>query len=192
MLSKIDTHAADAAARIGQEYKASPRICGVIATHAGQIQELDDALWQLATERYLDVTVDSVYYEAVGIQLDVIGSILAESRGAMTDDEYRLVLKAKIRLIKSSGTVEELVAIFHALFPLATITVTTRPPAYVSVHVSGVITATEGAIGRRMCRQGRAAGVHGSFRWQEDATAALFTLDTGPGLDVGHLAGSGV
>lgn len=193
-LSYIDDHVDQALARCAQQYKQSTRLLGLLEAVVDQVQALDDAFWQLATERYLftDAEIGSVTvnYEAVGVQLNVIGRILGEDRANLTDDQYRLVLKGKIRILRSSGTAEELVSIFHALFPDAVPTVTTRLPAYVSVQIDDPITATEAAIGSRFLRQGRAAGVHGSFRWQQSATAGLFQFDSGPGFDLGKLAGS--
>jgi hypothetical protein len=194
MLSKIDNHAELAIGRVAEEYKQSTGLLGIIEAWADQTQEADDAIWQLATERYLysdaDIGDVTVNYEATGRQLDVLGRLLGESRGSMTDAQYRLLLKAKVRLIKSSGTTENLLSIFHALLPDATPECVTRPPSYVSVRIDDPITADEAYIGSRLLREGRGGGVYGSFRWQQSETALLFKFDSGPGFDQGVLAGS--
>jgi hypothetical protein len=185
MLAKIDNHAELALARVAEQYKNSTRLRGLIESVADQAQEIDDALWQLATERYLHSDAEiggaTVNYEAVGEQLDVIGRILDESRGAFTDDEYRLVLKGKIKVLKSSGTAEELIAIFYAVEPDSTITVRTDPPAYVVVILSDPITATEASVYVRFIRDGRAAGVAGTLEWQECVDASCLTLSDAAG-----------
>jgi hypothetical protein len=180
MLSKIDNHAELALARVAEQYKKSTRINGIIESVADQWQEVDDALWQLATERYLfsdaEIGGVTVNYEAEGVQLDVIGALLDETRGAYSDDEYRLILKGKIKLLKSSGTAENLIDIFATCEPDATITVQTWPPAYVTVTLSDVITATDAGVYVRFIRDGRAAGVAGTLLWQETADAGCLIL----------------
>ena len=180
MLSKVDNHAELALARVAEQYKGSTRITGIIESVADQWQEVDDALWQLATERYLfsDAEIGglTVNYEAEGDQLDVIGRLLGETRGSYTDAEYRLILKGKIKVLRSSGTAENLIDIFATCEPDATITVKTWPPAYVTVTLSDPITATDAGVYVRFIREGRAAGVEGTVEWQECADAACLTL----------------
>lgn len=179
-LSFIDDHSAQALARVAQEYKQSTRLLGIIESVVDNWQELDNAFWQLATERYLftDVEIDqtTVNYEAEGVQLDVIGRILGLDRAALTDDEYRLALKAKIKVIHSSGTGEELIDIFATVEPDATVTVATEPPAYVTVTLSDPVTAAEAYLYRSFLRDGRAAGVAGTLLWQESSDATCLTL----------------
>jgi len=192
-LFPILTHADDAHERLAQMYRDKPILEGILAAVCAEVQEIENAIWQLASERgivllYLDG--DPQFSEAVGHQLDVVGKILNLTRGSMTDAEYRLALRAQIRVLKSSGTVEELIAVFVCVEPDALITVTTRPPAYFSLHLSEPITATEAALYRSFLRRARAGGVYGSLRWQQSATAGLFQFDSGPGFDQGKLAGS--
>lgn len=183
--SRITDHVEQALARLAQQYKDKPLIAGMIEALADQFQDLDDAAWQLATECYLYTDAEigggaTVYYEAEGEQLDVLGVILGEAREALSDADYRLTLRAKVKLNHSSGTTENLLAIFHALIPTLAlgevITVTTWPPAYVTLTVPVVITAAEALIYRRFLREGRAAGVQGLLLWQESADANTLIL----------------
>lgn len=209
--TRITDHIDQALARLAQQYKDKPLIVGMIEALTDQFQDLDDAAWQLATECYLYNDAElgggaTVYYEAEGEQLDVIGAIIGEPRGALTDDEYRLVLRARTKLNRSSGTAENLIDIFHALLPTALITVQTWPPAYVTLTISTVVTAAEALLYRRFLREGRAAGVAGTLLWQEgdDAHCFIFSdaaaypeTDTNTGLGDatdpdagGHLTGA--
>lgn len=180
-LSYIDTHAEDALARVATQYKDSTRLKGLIEVNADQWQLIDDALWQLATERYLysdaeinDVTVN---YVAVGEQLDVLGRILGLTRQNMADDDYRAALKAQVKVLHSSGTAEELIGVFHCVEPDATITITDYPPACFTLTLSDPITVPESAVYLKFIRRARAAGVRGILCWQhvEDSNSLILS-----------------
>jgi hypothetical protein len=181
-LEYIDNHVELADARIAEQYKANTHLVGIIDANAEQWQEADDALWQLATERYLysDAEIGSVTvnYEAVGEQLDVLGRILGLTRQNLTDDQYRLMLKAQVKLLRCSGTGEELIAVFHAARPDATVTVSTEPPAYVYVTLDGDVieTAALANVLVKMMYRGHAAGVAGTLCWQETADSGCLIL----------------
>lgn len=80
-----------------------------LATYIQQIQELEQFFFQLINDRTLDT--------AVGAQLNGIGSIVGENRNGRGDTDYRRAVRAKILINKSSGTLEQLVAIVRTLIP---------------------------------------------------------------------------
>ena len=187
-LFPILTHADDAHERLAQMYRDKPILEGILAAVCAEVQEIENAIWQLASERgivllYLDG--DPQFSEAVGHQLDVVGKIFRQTRGAMTDAEYRLALRAKIRVLKSSGTVEELIAVFFCVEPDALITVTTWPPAYVTVELSDVIEHWKSDLYRSFLRQARAGGVAGTLLWQEIEDAHSLILSDAADCPVG-------
>lgn len=180
-LSYIDTHATDALARVGEQYHNSTRLRGIISAAADQVQDIDDALWALATERFLysdaEIGGATVNYVAEGEQLDVLGRILGITRQNMTDAQYLLMLKGRVRLLMSSGTVEELIAIFAAARPDATVTVTTLPPATFTLTLTDDVIET--ALANTLVKfvhDGRAAGVYGILEWQETADTGCLIL----------------
>ena len=180
-LSYIDTHSTDALARIAEQYKDSTRLRGLISSIADQVQDIDDAIWELATERYLysdaEIGDTTVNYVAEGDQLDVLGRILNLTRQNMTDAQYRLALKGQVKMLKSSGTVEELIAIFAAARPDATITVANSYPAGFTLTLTDdVIETALSNILVKFVHNGRAAGVYGILEWQETADAGCLIL----------------
>lgn len=180
MLYPIDDHVARALDRLAEQYRASTKLIGMLSALVQQIQEIDDAEWELATERYLysdvEIGVVTPFFEAEGVQLDMIGVILQETRGSLTDVEYRLVLRAKVKLMRSSGTIEELIAIFHALDAAGSVVITPYYPACFTLTISHVLNAAEAAVHVRFIRQGRAAGVGGCLLWQESTDAHCLIL----------------
>lgn len=107
-LSHITEHKEQMLARLLYQYKDKPNITKVITVLAARYQGLEDALWQLATLRSIEL--------GEGEQLNVIGRIIGQTReDSANDAEYRLRLKARMRANQSSGTPEDILAVFAAL-----------------------------------------------------------------------------
>jgi len=76
-----------------------------------QIQELEDVNASLMTEPIID--------SSSGDQLDVLGRIVGQPRDGRTDEIYRLWIKARIQLNRSSGTAEEILNLVRLITGLA-------------------------------------------------------------------------
>lgn len=97
----ITDHEDRAAARLTSVYR-KPRIEGYVKALASEVQELENAIAESRVERYLS--------SAVGTQLDDIGSVLSFRRGGTaTDDAYRALLRARVRILRSQGKPEDLI-----------------------------------------------------------------------------------
>lgn len=151
----VTDHVTRALARVIQQYKGLPKIEGLIAAHAAQAQEVEDALWDLGTKRYLD--------DAEGVQLDRLGEVLVEPRGALLDAQYSLVLAARIRMLRSSGTVEDILAVMRCVLPTQTLALIQWYPAAFTLDVHEQIDAEDVDILARILRRSRAAGVRGQM-----------------------------
>ena len=66
-----------------------------IEAFGNQVQKFEDAAKLLAETRYLD--------SAIGIQLDILGDVLAEDRKSLSDEDYRKRLKFKVFVHSSHG-----------------------------------------------------------------------------------------
>lgn len=151
-----------------------------------QSADMATALGQLDTERRLT--------NAFGAQLDVLGDIVGEAREGDLDDEYRPRISAKILLNNSSGTAEELYAIFDLIKP-ATSTMALYPyePAAFVFRLSGA--AIGDTLATRLAsflRRGRGAGIRGIFQWSPAVPADTFTFDgtAAQALDTGLFSGA--
>lgn len=108
MVDRIDTHTADALARLGYQYRGKVRIEKVISSNADQWQEIEDATHAMFLNRALD--------NAEGLQLDNLGLIVGQSRPAgETDANYRTLLLVKIGKNVSEGDPERLISVFNLL-----------------------------------------------------------------------------
>lgn len=152
-------------------------LIGALATPA---QSLEDTLLQLMIERGVDT--------AVGVQLDVLGRIVGQERGGLGDEDYRLLLRARIAANRSEGTVGDLLLVVRSALglPAEPVVVHQQYPAAVVVRVlTQPLTDTEAALIAGLLRDAAAAGVRVILESSSAAPSPLFTWDTGPGWDTG-------
>lgn len=138
-VTKITDHQARALARLISKYKGKPRITGMVSGSAGQFQELENALYDMLTNRTLT--------GSVGFQLDRIGVIVGISRvSGQTDGSYYLSIIDKIGQNNGSATIEDIIEFVR--FATGASQVTLRPlyPAAfeieVDVEVGGALATT--------------------------------------------------
>lgn len=106
-VTPITNHIAQALERLLEQYKHKPNIAAVLTIYAQQIQDLEDLMQPLFTERALA--------NASGIQLDYVGSIVGQAREGLSDPEYRIQILVKIGKNLSEGEPERVIDIFKLL-----------------------------------------------------------------------------
>lgn len=179
-------HVGKMLARLAEEFR-KPRISAVLSGEGVQYQAIEDACWQLLTEFGVDT--------ATGWALDVLGRIVGEPRQGALDADYRLRVRARIRVNRSDGTIEDVIEVVRlligsALLPSATIKLTEYYPAAFVLRITGlIITPTQALIYSSFIKQARGAGIGSGFGWQETADADAFVTATSSPLTVAALAG---
>jgi hypothetical protein len=136
------------------------------------------------------LVLDSAY----GPHLDVLGRIVGELRNGRTDPSYRTAIQAKILLNKSSGTIEEIYAIFALLLAVNNLAATMRVqefyPKALALRMGGV--AVPDSIAADMAailKKAKDAGALAHLEYGN--TTPLFGFDgAGSGFDTGYLGGS--
>lgn len=117
--------------------------------------------------------------DASGTVLDLIGRIVGQTRGGVSDATYRLYLKARIRANRSGGLPEDLLAILVLLgmgkASSIPINVTNLPPASVLV-TAGPITIDPYLVAINFLARATAAGVNLMFGWFSTAKASTLML----------------
>jgi hypothetical protein len=180
-------HAGKMLARLAEEFR-KPRIQAILIAEAAQYQAIEDAFWQLLVERGVDT--------AVGNALDVLGRIVGEPRQGALDADYRLRVRARIRVNRSDGTIEDVIDVVRlligsVLLPSAVLKLTEYYPAAFVIRVSGItITPAQALIYRAFINQARGAGIGSGFGWQQTADADAFVTATSSPLTVGAPAGA--
>ena len=101
MATKINDHIQQALDRLLEQYRNKPRIEGLISCFTEQIQDLEDVIFALPE----DLTIET----AIGVQLDLIGTIVQQDRLGFSDTIYRALLRAKIGENISTSTPENVI-----------------------------------------------------------------------------------
>ena len=88
-------------------FKGGARNLAINTSIAARMQELENALWQLFTERGVDV--------AVGDALDKLGALVGVARDGLLDDDYRRLVNARLLSNRSDGTGDLLLQVINLL-----------------------------------------------------------------------------
>ena len=137
-ISKINDYDDIARARMLQQFKAvcAPQLDGIVQMFVGEIQEIEDVLFQLLLER----TVTT----ATGDALDAIGAIVGISREGRSNTDYRSAIFVQIQVNNTGGQEAALAALLENLVDPATIDVVEVFPAGLDIAIdeTGVTAAT--------------------------------------------------
>jgi hypothetical protein len=184
-ISKIEDHVERGLARLPSQFRDKPKLKAFLTVLMTPAQPLEDALWQLLTERDIDT--------AVGDQLDQIGVIVNQPRLGNDDDTYRRFLYVRIAINRSSGTPEELIRI-------AKLALADFDPRIEFSHQlnrtmvlrirDAAITSDAAEVTIKFLNQGRRAGVRAILEWADSDPEDVLNFDSVPGLDQGAFAGA--
>jgi hypothetical protein len=168
-----------AIANLVEQFRQSTKLQQLIAVYVRQLQDLEDSAFSILNETNIS--------NAVGAQLDNIGSIIGEGRFGRSDADYRLAIKARIILNISSGQIESIIAILRALLGTVTVQITEYFPArFIASVITPIVIDPEGLVViKNAVRSAKPAGVFCEVGFQ---TANPFTFDIGPGFDLGEYA----
>jgi len=193
-ITKVDDHGAEGVDLLLGQFIESPRFHAWITSYLSRLQEIEDVAWQLLVDRRVD--------NATGVNLDLIGRIVGQRRGAFGDDEYRLLIKGRVRANVSSGTATDIYKTLVAMLGEDAVARIEEnfPGAIVLVVVTAV---TEPEVVGSIVRDARAAGVRMDVEYSEFDESETFTFSTDDTVQVdagrgfandaettgGHLAG---
>lgn len=172
-MNKIESHAAEALERLCELFKAKANIRALITLWCGPIQAFEDVMYQVLTERTVDI--------AIGVQLDMLGVIVGQPRGGLSDDDYRRYIRARIRVNRSNGTINQILAIVRLIVNNSTAVIHFDPsyPAAAIIRVAGI--AFDSAIAAALIfflRDAAAGGVRLVLEWSTVAPEDTFFWDT--------------
>lgn len=180
MIEQNTSYAARALLRLIGQFKNKRTFEPILTALAVQVQALEDAYWQLLSDRTID--------NAVGVQLDVLGAIVGEKRGGRPDPDYRLRIRARIRANLSNGTNEDIYAVFRALLATTPGYVLSYLPAYPAgfvFRINGVaLSPALIYIYVRFLRDSKGAAIAAWFGWQEVQDSDAFVCGDSFGAPV--------
>lgn len=175
-LEHVTDHYAREYARILEQFKGDEDFKLYFQVTAPQWQALEDAAWDVFRFKFLD---------AFGATLDQVGKLLLEPRLGDDDATYKVRIRAKILVLRSSGGPQQIVEIFNLLIPGNTIVFDSYGHASFVLNIGEIDTALL-PIYVRFLHQAAGGGVDAHLRYIVGGDTNLIHLDTGPGFDDGH------
>lgn len=145
----------------------------LVTAFAAPVQDIEDALQQLLVQR----TVTT----AEGEQLNVLGRLVGQPRNAMSDDDFRRMIRARISVNRSKGTIADVLKVANLVID--------DTGAYLHVNNTGeasLVLSVEDVVSDwdvmqlviQMLRDTVAGGVRIVLEFALSAPADLFAFDT--------------
>jgi len=107
IIEQRTNHEALAVSRYIEQFKGKPKLEALIRSYAEQIQDLEDAAFEVILERLLD--------NAVGVQLQTIAKIVGAPVTTSNDAELRIIIRTQIAINLSDGTAEDLINVLRLI-----------------------------------------------------------------------------
>lgn len=116
--------------RFIEQYQNRPDLEALARSYLSQLQDLEDAIFEVILERDLD--------NAVGVQLETIGNLVQQPRTTSDDERFRTAIRARIAINLSDGTIEDLIRVANLLLQeyAEAYFVRDEPPAQVRITVT--------------------------------------------------------
>lgn len=131
-------HEEKAAGRLLDQFKNAADLKALAKSYAAQVQDLEDAIFEVILERILEL--------AEGVQLTVLGAIVQQPRTTAIDKDFRTAIRAKIAINLSSGTAEELINLATLILAGETFEIRDEPPAQVRITILDLLTLNPAQI----------------------------------------------
>tara|TARA_R110001592_G_scaffold145387_2_gene369013 strand:+ start:545 stop:1108 length:564 start_codon:yes stop_codon:yes gene_type:complete len=149
-----------------EQYKRDPALRGFIAAQLYESQEIEDAAQDVAQSRDLDL--------ATGAALDLFGVFIGQPRNGLSDDLYRIFLKARVLVNVGNGRGEEILDLLKQTIPAGgTFSFYEMYPAGFFVRLYGVDPLLASAIGGLVCKV-KGAGIGCTVSLTPDPPAGFF------------------
>lgn len=182
---KIASYIKEALKLVITQLRGKGKFEALLSSYVAELDELEAALWQLNEDRWIDT--------AEGEQLDGLGRIVKAIRAGATDDQFRLRLRARILLNRSSGTPNEILKILRLMVKsTTTLLYTAKYPASFLV-TAGIDTLDDFEVTELSSTIGEAtsAGVNSQLVYQTVSDATSFTFASGSSAESDSARGWG-
>lgn len=136
---------------------SKPNIDAFLESFGNRVQDLEDA--------FLSLLLGRILATCTGINLDVWGSIVGESRAGRADDVYRLAIQVRVLLNLCESTPEQIIEIFTTLIVGTRAEITEYFPANFSLYLSKAITSDVVSTLSGFLRKAKPAGVGATLHY---------------------------
>lgn len=179
--TKKTTHVAEAIRNLIDVFEDKPKVVGLLTAFVNRIQDLENT--------FSDVLTKTALGNAAGAQLDLLGAIVGEARNGRTDLQYATAINARIRLLQSEGTIEDMLDLITSIVGSLQVNIVEFYPAKFSATIEDPVDPTEvdiGAMGNLMA-SGKPAGVGMDLIYYTSTNPFRFGV-AGQCFDQGELA----
>jgi hypothetical protein len=179
------THVTDGLKRLLWQFRDQPNIRAIVQSYLEEIQELEDVLYSLIVERYVQT--------AVGVQLDGIGRVVGEPRQNRTDTDYRVAVIGRIARNKAHSRIEDILALFLLLLPTHTFELIEGITAEFILRIVEALVPTTHPSPEVLAAQlhdAKGGGIHVTLIWSEYPESNTFTTADGSVLQADTLRGT--
>lgn len=165
--------------RFIEQFKNKPDLETLARIYLRQIQDLEDATFEVILERDLD--------NAVGVQLETIGKIVKQPRTTPDDDRYRTAIRARIAINLSDATAEDVIKVAKLLLDEfgESFTLRDEPPAQFRVTVHDPLQSADADLLHQLLDEADAGGVRLMLVWNKTLATTSDKLILGGGSVVG-------
>ena len=151
--------------RLIEQFKNKPDLEALIRSYLLQLQDVEDALFEIILERNLDV--------AVGVQLEAIGGIVQQPRTTSDDERFRTAIRARIAINLSNATPEDVIKVASLLLVDGeAFRIREEPPAQLRVEVIDPLTSADVDLLFDLLEAADAAGVRLVLQWNASLSPA--------------------
>lgn len=176
----------DAVSLFIEQFKGKPNLDAWAKSYLKQVQDLEDATFEIIFARVLEA--------AVGVQLSIIGEIVGQPRTTSDDDRYRTMIRARIAINLSHATAEDLITIAALILsPFGeSFRVRDEPPAQIRVEVLDPLISTDADLFFDLLDLADPAGVRLLLQWQSTLATSSDKLLLSNEIDGESFGGGGL
>jgi len=175
MTPEHDTQIVERAATyFRSHYKSKANMQALLASYTNRLQEVEDLLWSMLIGMLLD--------NAVGVNLDIIGKLVGQTRISSDDELYRRAIKARVRINISQGQPEDLYYVIRVMVPGSTFTYLDVYPAQIIIEIDDSMSTNDPNLLAIFLWATRAAGV-GLRLWYNVSGDNTFAFSGGDDWD---------
>lgn len=172
--TRNDSHVVEARKLLIEQFRNKRVIQGFLDTYIRPLQDVEDMLWDVIDARLLATAGDA--------QLDTLGALVKERRRGRSNDEYRIGIRIKIKVLRSKGRIQDIIEIAQLANSPHT------PSAENHRHLNFQVDVTQ-QIGERYLADylsaARSAGSYGNLIASDLTYAELLAFDDSNDLDTG-------
>ncbi len=95
-LEQITQHRELAVIELAPPFQGKPRIASLLCAFVSRLQDIEDDLWEILTERTID--------NADLVRLKVLGKLVGQPRHGFATEDFRTLIRARARANRSHGT----------------------------------------------------------------------------------------